>query len=480
MINQGGINVKKTKIIATMGPSSEQQHVFEHMIEAGVNIIRLNCSYGNYEQQLDRIKMIRDYRNRTKKAIAILLDIRGPEIRTQSFKGGQAMIQQGAQFILTTRDVVGTNTICSITYKGLPEDIKVGDKVLINDGIVLLEVKHVEGTEIVCVVLTGGLIRENARVKVPGVAVKLPSITQNDIEDIEFAINNGVDFIGASFVHGVECVQEIKQILKDKDATDIKVISKIGCKDGIDNLDAIIKESYGIIVARGELGLELPIAKVPIMQKRIIEKCNRAGRPVIIATHVLDSMSSNPMPTRAEVTDTANAIYDGADAVMLSGETANGKYPVLAVSTMTEIICAAEQERDYPAILEKKRPYKELGIAETVSFATCNSASDLGAKAIICPTNSGFTAGMVAKFRPEAPIFALVSNKRIQRAINLYSGVEPIVFAHRGDIEQFMTEAVDILKEEKFIEKDDIVLITAGLPYIKSKITNTMKVHVVD
>lgn len=477
---KGSINMKKTKIIATIGPASESKEVFAKLVKNGLNIARLNFSHGGCEEQLPRIEMIKAYREETGLPIAILLDTKGPEIRTKTFKGGEITLVKGGEFTLTTRDIEGTTEACSITYELLPKDVKSGDIILINDGIIKLQVQKIEDRDILCKVINGGNLKDKRGVNVPGIKTHLPAITDKDIKDIEFGIANGVDFIAASFIRSAEGVRQIKEILKEHDAEYIKIISKIECQEALDNLDEIIEESYGIMVARGDLGVEIETCKMPIVQKKIIEKCNSAGKPVITATHMLDSMINNPVPTRAEVTDVANAIYDGTDAVMLSGETTIGKYPIETVKHMSDIAKATEHARKYSSILREKSKYKELSIEDTVSYATCSSAHDLNAKAIICPTASGFTAGMVSKFTPKAPIYAFVNNEQVQRTVLLYSGVEPILFKKQDNVEQVISETIKILKEKNKIKKDDLVIITAGLPYVKKQITNMMKIHIVE
>ncbi|MGL4735967.1 MAG: pyruvate kinase [Cellulosilyticaceae bacterium] len=472
--------MKKTKIIATIGPATESREVFEKLVENGLNIARLNFSHGGFDEQLPRIQMIKAYRAETGIPIGILLDTKGPEIRTKTFKTGEVTLQSGQQFTLTTREVPGDTQICSITYELLPQDVKPGDKILVNDGIIVLRVESVVDTDIICEVISGGKVKDKRGINVPGIKTQLPAITDKDIKDIEFGIAQGVDFIAASFIRSADGVRQIKEILKQHGANHIQVVSKIECFEAIENLDEIIEESYGIMVARGDLGVEIETCQIPIIQKKIIEKCNSAGKPVITATHMLDSMIHNPIPTRAEVTDVANAVYDGTDAVMLSGETTIGKYPIETVRYMSDIAKAAEEVRKYDAILREKAKYKNLSIADTVSYATCSSAYDLDAKAIICPTASGFTAGMVSKFRPKAPIYAFVNSEEVQRKLLLYSGVEPIIFQEQDNVEHVISETVGMLKARGCVAKDDLLVITAGLPYVKRQITNMMKIHIVE
>ncbi|OOB77808.1 MAG: pyruvate kinase [Epulopiscium sp. Nuni2H_MBin001] len=472
--------MKKTKIIATIGPSSDSPQVFAKLVDAGVNIVRLNFSHGGYEVQQNRINMIKRYRDETKKPIGILLDTKGPEIRTKTFKGGEATLVQGAQFILTTRDVDGTNQMCSITYDGLPNDVKAGDKILLNDGVILLEVVCVDDTEIVCTVIIGGVARDRKLVSVPNILTTLPVITERDIQDIEFGIKEGVDFISISFVRSAQSIKVVKQILQDKGAEHIKVIAKIQCSNAIEKLDEIIDAADGVIVARGTLGVEVPIAKMPRLQREIVSRCNRSGKPVIVSTHIIESMINNPLPTRAEAIDISNSINDGADAVMLSGETATGKYPVEAVKMTSSIAIETEETRDYQALLEAHRKHKGNKPADIVAYGACRAADDLAVSAIICPTNTGFTAGVVSKFTPQAPIYALVYDDRVQRTANLFSGVEPIMFEQRNEIMPLIKDSIETLKELGKIKVGDTVLMTFGIPYSNRQTTNTMKIHIVE
>ena len=472
--------MKKTKIIATIGPATESREVFEQLVNNGLNIARLNFSHGGFDEQLPRIQMIQAFRKETGTPVAILLDTKGPEIRTKTFENGEVTLEKGQDFTLTTRDLIGTNTICSITYDKLPEDVNPGDKILVNDGIIVLLVKEVTATDILCEVVSGGSIKDKRGVNVPGIKTQLPAITEKDIADIKFGIDNGIDFIAASFIRSGEGVKQIRAILEEKQASHISIISKIECCEALDNLDEIIALSDGIMVARGDLGVEIETCKLPIIQKRIIKKCNIAGKPVITATHMLDSMIQNPIPTRAEATDVANAVYDGTDAVMLSGETTIGKYPIETVTFMREIAEATEEARDYDNILKSKSKYQNESIADTVGFATASAALGLKAKAIICPTTSGFSAARVAKFKPEAPIYAFVRDEKVQRRLQVYGGVTTYLYDKQQDVEEMIASCVGILKENNRLESGDIVIVTAGLPFSKKGETNMMKIHIVE
>lgn len=473
--------IKKTKIIATIGPATESREVFAQLVEQGLNVARLNFSHGGYDEQLPRIQMIKQFEKETGIPIGILLDTKGPEIRTKSFKDGEVVLEKGSTFTLTTNDVEGDSTMCSITYDKLPQDVKTGDTILVNDGIVVLNVLETTATDIVCSVVNGGTVKNKRGINVPGIKTQLPAITEKDIQDIQFGIDNGVDFIAASFIRNADGVKEIRELLNKHNASHIQIVSKIECCEALEDLDAIIEASDGIMVARGDLGVEIETFKVPIVQKMIIEKCNAVGKPVITATHMLDSMIHNPIPTRAEATDVANAVFDGTDAVMLSGETTIGSYPVETVKFMSSIVKEAEQARKFDAILREKAKYKELGsIADTISYSTCTAAHELNAKAIICPTTSGYTAKKVAKFTPECPIYAFVRSEDVQRNLMLHSGVTCIFYEKQDDLELMIHHFINLLRERDLIDNGDLVIITAGLPFSHPKNTNMTHIHIVE
>lgn len=472
--------MRKTKIVCTIGPASQSKEVFLNLVKNGLNVARLNFSHGDHEEHLGRIKTIKEVRKELDIPIAILLDTKGPEIRTGKFAKESVQLVEGQEFILTTdEEVVGDETKCSITYDKLARDVKKGDKILIDDGLIELEVIEIANDkEIKCEVKNGGTVKNKKGVNVPGVKINLPAITTKDIKDIEFGIKNGIDFIAASFIRKADDVHEIRRILEKNNAHGIQIISKIENQEGLDNIDEIIQVSDGIMVARGDLGVEIPTEMVPLAQKTMITKCNIAGKPVITATQMLDSMIRNPRPTRAEVTDVANAIFDGTDAIMLSGETAAGKYPVESVKTMANIAERTEQSLNYEEILQKRAAYKETSVTYAVSHATCTTAHDLGASAIVSATSSGFTARMVSKFRPKAPIIAATTKEEILRRLILVWGVKPVLINDANSTDEIIESSINKAKEYGYIKNGDLVVITAGVPVGVSGATNLIKVHI--
>lgn len=472
--------MKKTKIVCTIGPASQSKEVFTELVKSGLNIARLNFSHGNHEEHLERIKMIKEVRKELDIPVAILLDTKGPEIRTGDFENESVELVEGQEFTLTTEVIKGDNEKCHITYSELPGDVNKGDRILIDDGLIELEVIEVpDDKNIRCLVKNGGTVKNKKGVNVPGVKINLPAITPKDTSDIEFGIKNGIDFIAASFIRKAEDVYEIRRILEKNDADYIQIISKIENQEGVDNIDEIIEVSDGIMVARGDLGVEIPTEKIPMAQKMMINKCNRAGKPVITATQMLDSMMRNPRPTRAEVTDVANAIYDGTDAIMLSGETAAGKYPVESVKTMANIAMTTEQSLDFEAILKKNGAMKETSVTYAISHATCTTAYDLGASAIISATSSGFTARMVSKFRPKAPIIAATTSEKILRRMLLSWGVYPVLIKEVNSTDEIFELSINKAMEDGYINNGDLVVITAGVPVGVAGATNLIKVHIV-
>jgi pyruvate kinase len=471
--------MKKTKIVCTIGPASEDKAVFKSLVENGLNVARLNFSHGDHAEHLARITMIKEVRKELNKPVAILLDTKGPEIRTGKFHE-PVVLQDGQTFTLTTDEFVGTQEKCQISYEGLPGDVVPGDKILIDDGLVELEVMEIKGNDIVTKVLNSGQVKNHKGVNVPGVKINLPAITAKDEADILFGLENGIDFIAASFVRKAADVLEIRKILEHNENGDVHIISKIENQEGLDNLDEIIRVSDGIMVARGDLGVEIPTEDVPLAQKLMISKCNLAGKPVITATQMLDSMQRNPRPTRAEVTDVANAILDGTDAIMLSGETAAGKYPLESVQTMANIARKMEGEMDYRSILDKKsKELSEAGVTFAVSHATCNTAHDLDASAIITATSSGFTTRKVSQFRPKAPIIATTITERVRRKLALVWGVETVLVDMATSADEIFEMGIAKSKEAGLIKKGDLVVITAGVPIGVTGATNLMKVQIV-
>lgn len=471
--------MKKTKIVCTIGPASESKEVFAELVKSGLNVARLNFSHGDHAEHLARIVAIKEVRKELNRPVAILLDTKGPEIRTGSFKEPIELID-GQIFTLTTDEYLGDQDKCQISYEGLPGDVVPGNKILIDDGLVELEVLEINGNEIVTRVLNSGQVKNHKGVNVPGVSINLPAITPKDEADIKFGLANGIDFIAASFVRKAADVLEIRKILEDNNVDDVHIISKIENQEGLDNLDEIIRVSDGIMVARGDLGVEIPTEDVPLAQKLMIQKCNIAGKPVITATQMLDSMQRNPRPTRAEVTDVANAILDGTDAIMLSGETAAGKYPVESVETMASIAVKMETTMDYEALLAKKsKDLVEAGVTFAVSHATCSTAHSLEASAIITATSSGFTTRKVSQFRPQAPIIATTMSEKVRRKLALVWGVESVLVDVATSADEVIEMGVAKSKEAGLIDKGDLVVITAGVPIGVTGATNLMKVEIV-
>lgn len=472
--------MKKTKIVCTIGPASENEEILAKLIANGLNVARLNFSHGTHEEHQKRIDTIKKVRERLNMPIAIMLDTKGPEIRTRDFENDIAELSEGQEFIITTRDILGNKDICSVTYTGLPRDVDAGDSILIDDGLIELQVKEVlNDTDIKCIVKNPGPVKNHKGVNVPGIKINLPAITRKDVDDIVFGIHNGIDFIAASFIRKASDVIEIRKVLEDHKAGNIQIISKIENQEGVENLDEIIQVSDGVMVARGDLGVEIPAEEVPLIQKTIIKKCNEAGKPVITATQMLDSMIRNPRPTRAEVTDVANAIFDGTDAIMLSGETAAGKYPVEAVKTMSNIALRTEHSLDYKQMLSTKTIGKDITVTNAISHATCATAQDLGAAAIITATSSGYTARAVSKFRPNSPIIAATPKQDVMRKLSLVWGVYTVLSDNTSSTDDVIDLSVQSALEKGYISDGDLIVITAGIPVGVAGSTNLIKVHIV-
>ena len=469
---------KKTKIVCTIGPASESIDTLKELIKSGLNVCRLNFSHGNYEEHGKRIDNIKAARNEMKLPIAILLDTKGPEIRTGKFSSPEVNLVEGQNFIITMEDVLGDETKCTVSYKELVNDVKPGNQILIDDGLVGLVVKEIKGQEILCIVQNAGTIKDNKGVNVPNVKINLPAITPKDKKDIEFGIEQGIDFIAASFVRKASDVLAIREILEEHNATNIQIISKIENQEGVDNIDEILEVSDGLMVARGDLGVEIPTEDIPIVQKELIKKCNILGKPVITATQMLDSMIRNPRPTRAEVTDVANAIFDGTDAIMLSGETAAGKYPLESVKTMASIAIRAEQTLDYEELLKTKVKLRQLNITNAISHATCTTAIDLKASAIITATASGYTARMVSSYRPSAPIIAATNSEMVMRQMGLVWGVYPLLAEKGLSTDDVFEKSVQSALDMDYISSGDLVVITAGVPVGIAGTTNLINVHI--
>lgn len=460
--------MKKTKIICTMGPATDDENVLRQLVREGMDIARFNFSHGTYEEQKRRMDLLKLISGEEHKPVAILLDTKGPEIRTGLLQDGKkVMLKQGAKFTLTTEECAGTSERVSITYDGLIADVKVGGTILIDDGLLELEIVGKTETDINCKVIIGGELSEHKGVNVPGVAVHLPALTDQDKEDIRFGVDQGIDFIAASFVRNAECIMEIKALLRSFDAPTIPIIAKIENAEGLDNIDEIVRVADGIMIARGDLGVEIPAEKVPYIQKQMIQKCNENYKTVITATQMLDSMIRNPRPTRAEVTDVANAVYDGTDVVMLSGETAAGKYPVEALLMMVHIIENAEEHLDYDNLLKKTKSHRMRSTSSALGFAAVATANNLGASCIITPTVSGTTARIVSKFRPKMEQVGVSPDERILRRMQIYWGVRPLRSVEAGSTEEICNSAIEIAQAKGFAESGDIVVLTAGIPSVE-------------
>ncbi len=470
--------MRRTKIVCTIGPASESTETLEKMMLAGMNVARLNFSHGTHEEHAKRLAAIRKASSNTGKNIAVLLDTKGPEIRLGYLEREPIELEPGAEVRLTTEDVKGNDRILPVSYKGLPGDVRPGDRILISDGLIELKVKMVEGCEIVCSVVNGGELTSQKGVNVPGVRINLPPFTERDKQDIIFGIENDFDFVAISFVRRAADVLSIRRVIEEKDGH-MDIIAKIENHEAVENLDEIIKVSDGIMVARGDLGVEIPPEEVPLIQKAIIERCNLAGKPVITATQMLESMIHNPRPTRAEASDVANAILDGTDAVMLSGETAMGRYPVEAVQTMARIATRAESALEYGELLTSKRRAKSRTITDAISHATVTTAQDLGAAAIITSTESGYTAKMVSKYRPKATIIAVTPHSTVLRKLALVWGIQPLQVERPSDTDSMIAASVDISLKSGLIKGGDLIVITAGVPVGVQGTTNLIKVQTV-
>ena len=457
--------MKKTKVVCTMGPNTNDRELLKKLIENGMDVARFNFSHGDHEEQKSRMDLLKELRQELNTNTAILLDTKGPEIRTGVLKGGKRiMLKAGEQFTLTTEEIEGDESKVSITYEGLVQDVDAGRVILIDDGLIEIKVVGKSEKEIFCEVINGGELGERKGVNVPNVAVRLPAITEKDKDDIRFGVEQGIDFIAASFVRNAECVLEIKAYLKELGAPYVPIIAKVENAEGIKNIDEIIRAADGVMVARGDLGVEIPAEEVPYLQKMIIQKCNMNFKTVITATQMLDSMMRNPRPTRAEVTDVANAVYDGTDAVMLSGETAQGKYPLEALQMMVHIIQNTEQHLDYEGMLEKTGGHLKSGVSSAIGYSSVLAASNLNAKCIITPSVSGATARVVSNLRPRQVILGVTPNERTLRRMSIYWGVKPIKSQEFNTTDDICDGAIELAKVKQFVETGEIVVITAGIP----------------
>lgn len=470
----------RTKIVCTIGPSSESEEVLEQLIKEGMSVARLNFSHGSIPEHKIKIDRIKKVREKLKRPVAIMFDTKGPEIRLGNLKDDmEPYLNVDDEYVLTTKDLIGDEKIASITYKELPKDIKKGDSILIDDGLIELKVESVTGDEIHTKVVNGGFIKSKKGVNVPNVKLRLPSLTEKDIADLKFGVKEDIDFVAASFVRTKEDVLNIRSVLESEGMYNIQIISKIENKEGLENIDAIIEVSDGIMVARGDLGVEIPTEEVPIVQKEIIKKCTLKGKPVITATQMLDSMIRNPRPTRAEANDVANAVLDGSDATMLSGETASGAYPVEAVKTMAKIARAMEESIDYGELLREKILMNDRNITNSIGKSTCQIAADINADAIITATTSGGTSRAIAKFRPKNQIIAVTTDEKVRRQLSLTWGVEALLSEKIFSTDEVIANAVEISKAQGYVKSSDTVVLTAGVPVGLAGSTNLIKVQTV-
>ena len=472
--------MRKTKIICTLGPAVDSEDMIRTLIRTGMDAARFNFSHGSHGEHLERLNMLKSVRDAMGRPVATILDTKGPEIRIRSFETKSITLEPGDSFTLTTQDIVGNQGWVSVTYPKLHEELSPGQEILIDDGLVAIKVDRIEGTEIVCTVENGGTLSANKSINIPGVHIQLPALTEKDVDDIRFGVENDFDFIAASFVRRAADVEAVRAVLHECGGDDVKIIAKIENQEGVDNLDEILEAADGIMVARGDLGVEIPAARVPILQKQMIRKGLQLGKPVITATQMLDSMIRNPRPTRAEVSDVANAVYDGTGSVMLSGETAGGKYPVEAITAMVGIVTETENAIDYWKQFQKQRILPASNINDAITHTCCLTAKDLNAKAILTATYSGRSARMICRFRPACPIAALTMREKVRRQLNLSWGVIPFLTGEVNSTDRIFSLSAEVALKEKLVENGDTVVITAGVPLGKSGSTNLIKAQVID
>ena len=471
--------LKKTKIVCTMGPSTEKQEIIENLLNSGMNVARFNFSHGDHAEHGNRINLVKAAGKATGKTVSLMLDTKGPEMRLGKFAAGKVQLVAGKKLILTAdQDFVGDETKVAVSHKGLCTEVKPGDTILLSDGLVSLTVEEIQGTDIVTTIMNSGIMGTLKRVAAPGVSVNLPPLSDRDVKDVIFGISQDMDFIAASFVQRAADVHAIRKVITDNNGK-MEIISKIENMEGVDNIDEIIEASDGIMVARGDLGVEIPAEDVPLIQKMIINKCNAAGKPVIVATQMLESMITNSRPTRAEASDVANAIMDGTDAIMLSGETASGDYPEEAVKTMNKIANRIESSLQYNALLLNKGIALQPTTTDAISHATVQVAYEIDAKAIVTPTESGYTTKMVSKYRPKAPIIAVAPDEKTARSLNLRWGVYPIIGSRWSDTDEMIIGSVQNSVEAGYLTSGDLVVVTAGITLGAPGNTNMIKVHTV-
>ena len=468
---------RKTKIVCTLGPAVDDEAIIRQMMLEGMNIARFNMSHGSHEEHGGRIAKLKRLRKELDLPVAMLLDTKGPEIRLGDFEQKQVVLKQGQMFTLTTNEILGNKESAYITYPGLPFDVMPGNRILIDDGLVEMEVESVAGEEIRCLVKNTGVISARKGVNVPGVALSLPFINEKDYNDLKFAVEQEFDFVAASFTRTAEDVRELKQILRELGGEKIKIIAKIENSQGVENVDEILKLADGVMVARGDMGVEIPLEEVPVIQKEIIKKVYGVGKQVITATQMLDSMMQYPRPTRAEANDVANAVYDGTSAVMLSGETASGNYPLECVRTMVRITGRTETDIDYRERFLQNRFPTEGSITNAISKATVNAAMELNAKAIVTVTESGRTAYMISRYRPFCPVIACTPKEQTYRQLSLSWGVVPLLIEEKAELNELFEEAIKAVEKSSMAGEGDVIVLTSGVPIGNSGTTNLLKVH---
>ena len=470
--------MRKTKIICTLGPSTDKDGVLRELIANGMNVARFNFSHGSHEEHKGRLDLLKSLREELGKPVAALLDTKGPEIRLKDFKNGTEMLEAGQTFTLTTRDVEGTKEICSITYKDLPQDVAPGGTIMLDDGLIKLQIQTVNDTDIVCTVLNNGKIKNKKGVNVPGVHLSMPYMSQRDKDDIIFGIEQGFDFIAASFVRTAQDVYEIRNLLNEYDSN-IRIIAKIENREGVNNIDSILAAADAVMVARGDLGVEIDFTELPGIQKNIIERSFSFGKPIVTATQMLDSMMVHPRPPRAELSDVANAIYDGTSAIMLSGETAAGAYPVEALKTMSAIAERTETENHARVEYLTEATNGKISVSDATAHAACLTAKDVNAAAIVTVSESGTTARLLSKYRPQQPIIACVMKEQVQRQLSLSWGITSLMMPLAHSTDELIEMSTALAKENGFLHNGELAVVTAGVPVGISGTTNMIKIHMV-
>ncbi|MDD6558253.1 MAG: pyruvate kinase [Faecalibacterium prausnitzii] len=470
--------MRKTKIICTLGPSTDKGDVLRELIANGMNVARFNFSHGSYEEHGGRLANLKALREELGKPVAALLDTKGPEIRLKEFKNGVEMLEAGQTFTLTTREVEGTKEICSVTYKDLPHDVHEGGTIMLDDGLIMLRIEKVTDTDITCTVLNNGKIKTKKGVNVPGVHLSMPYLSQKDREDIIFGIQNGFDFIAASFVRTAQDVYDIRNLLNEYDSN-IRIIAKIENREGVNNIDSILSAADAVMVARGDLGVEIDFTELPGIQKNIIDRSFSFGKPIVTATQMLDSMMVNPRPTRAEISDVANAIYDGTSAIMLSGETAAGAYPVEALKTMSAIAERTENEPHYRDERFKDAAHGQISVSDATAHAACLTARDVNAAAIVTVSESGNTARLLSKYRPTQPIIACVMNEQVQRQLSLSWGITSLLMGLAKSTDELIEMSTALAQKNGYLHNGELAVVTAGVPVGVSGTTNMIKIHMV-